>query len=307
MSINDSTGVEPSAPGPETHDPETTALAPATTPTAPTVAPLPTLKRGKTGSIDADRENAVLMLEHLYPDLWLNDFDGDAYYRDTPIDDGLMVDIMVAMSLAAGVSFQCTAVEQAVTWVVRRNRRHPLADLLRSLEWDGKPRLERLLPDYFGTPDDDLHRRLGLLWAVGAVSRPLAPGGKLDHTLILIGEQGTGKSTAVEVLALRPEWFNDTPADLRSKDARLALRGTWLMELAELDSLHQATLPPTTPAIRTAARAWRAARQSCSPHEASLPARRRLRPPRPRIRTGFGADGRCRARARLRCRAAACA
>ncbi|MCP4244487.1 MAG: hypothetical protein GY772_28430, partial [bacterium] len=80
------------------------------------------------------------------------------------------------------------------------------------------------------------------MWAVGAVSRPLNPGGKLDYTLILIGEQGTGKSTAVQLLALRPEWFNDTPADLKSKDARIALRGTWLMELAELDSLKRSDL-----------------------------------------------------------------
>jgi predicted P-loop ATPase len=80
------------------------------------------------------------------------------------------------------------------------------------------------------------------MWGTGAVSRPLRPGNKLDHTLVLIGEQGTGKSTAVEALAMRVEWFNDTPADLRSKDARMALRGTWLMELAELDSLKRSEM-----------------------------------------------------------------
>ncbi len=182
------------------------------------------------------------MLRHVHPELWRNDFDGDVYLGDRPVDDALIIDIAVELSRFAGVSFRRTLVQEAITYVAGRHHRHPLADWLRSLTWDGVERLDRLLPDYLGTRDDALHRQLGLMWAVGAVSRPLDPGGKLDNTLVLIGDQGTGKSTAVATLAMRPEWFNDTPADLRSKDARLALRGTWLMELAGLDSLKRSEL-----------------------------------------------------------------
>src|SRR5260370_21855805 len=54
--------------------------------------------------------------------------------------------------------------------------------------------------------------------------------------LVLEGEQGIGKSTAVSILA-GAQWFTDQVADFGSKDASMQLRGMWIIELGELGSL----------------------------------------------------------------------
>jgi predicted P-loop ATPase len=212
-------------------------------PAAASVSGLPLVRR--KGVVIADRTNAILLLER-HPifrgEVWFNDFDGSAYVGRQRFDDALLIDLAVDLSRETGTTFQLPAVYQALVHVARRDRRHPVADRLRSFLWDGVKRLHRLLPDYFGTPDDALHQQLGVVWATGAVSRPLAPGNKLDNTLIWVGPQGSGKSTAAQVLAIEPEWFNDTPVDLRSKDARQALDGTFILEWAEMDSLKRSDL-----------------------------------------------------------------
>jgi predicted P-loop ATPase len=58
---------------------------------------------------------------------------------------------------------------------------------------------------------------------------------KADCCLILEGEQGMKKSTALKTIA--GEWFTDEIADLGSKDASMQTRGVWIIEIAELDSM----------------------------------------------------------------------
>ena len=70
---------------------------------------------------------------------------------------------------------------------------------------------------------------------ISAVSRIHNPGAKADCCLILEGEQGTKKSTALKVLA--GDWFTDEIAELGSKDAAMQTRGVWIIEIAELDSM----------------------------------------------------------------------
>ena len=56
---------------------------------------------------------------------------------------------------------------------------------------------------------------------------------KADCVMILEGNQGLGKSTAVDILG--GEWFSDTHFALGDKDGYQQMQGVWLCELAELD------------------------------------------------------------------------
>jgi predicted P-loop ATPase len=64
----------------------------------------------------------------------------------------------------------------------------------------------------------------------------MEPGSKMDYTLILEGEQGTGKSTVCEILGRRKEWFAVARPDI-DKDAKQLLSMKWLIEFAEIDAL----------------------------------------------------------------------
>jgi putative DNA primase/helicase len=65
------------------------------------------------------------------------------------------------------------------------------------------------------------------------------PGCEVQAMLVLTGGQGVGKTRGLKALA-GAAWFSSTAVDIGSKDAVLQLRGKWLLELAEMDSLKKA-------------------------------------------------------------------
>jgi putative DNA primase/helicase len=128
--------------------------------------------------------------------------------------------------------------ERAVDVVAHAHGFHPVREYLEALSWDGVARLATAPATYFGAEASDYTSNVFRWWLISAVARIFRPGCKADHVLILEGRQGKGKSTALRILA--GEWFSDTPIDLNSKEAYAQIRGRWLVELAELDSLFRA-------------------------------------------------------------------
>ena len=124
---------------------------------------------------------------------------------------------------------------QAVQTVAAQRRVHPIRDYLDHLQWDGLPRLDRWISTYLGVEESNYSYAVGARWMLSAIARTYRPGAKADCCLILEGPQGIKKSTALRTLA--GEYFTDELADLGSKDAALQIRGVWIVEISELDSL----------------------------------------------------------------------
>ena len=124
---------------------------------------------------------------------------------------------------------------QAIQTVATQRRIHPVRHYLESLKWDGIPRLDNWLSTYLGVEANNYSYAVGSRWILSAVARIYHPGAKADCCLILEGPQGIKKSTALRTLA--GEYFTDELADLGSKDAALQIRGVWIVEISELDSL----------------------------------------------------------------------
>jgi predicted P-loop ATPase/DNA primase len=129
---------------------------------------------------------------------------------------------------------------QAIEAVARECGIHPVREYLKSITWDGAPRLESWLSDYLGVDPSPYAAAVGSRWLISAVARMFEPGSKADCCLILEGEQGIRKSTALRILA--EPWFTDEIADLGSKDAALQTRGVWVIEIAELDSMSRSEI-----------------------------------------------------------------
>lgn len=129
-------------------------------------------------------------------------------------------------------------VEQAVPAIARKNIVHPVRDYLRSLRWDATQRLPSMLVTYLGAEKNAYTEAIGTKWMLSAVARVMNPGCKADHLLVLEGEQGTGKSTALKTLA--GQWFTDTGVVLGDKDSYQNLRRVWIYEFGELSSIRSA-------------------------------------------------------------------
>lgn len=118
-------------------------------------------------------------------------------------------------------------------WIV-----HPVREYLRSLTWDGEPRLQISMQEYFGADGDPRYLALvGRKFFIAAVARVVQPGCQVDHVLVLEARQGAGKSSAIGKLA--EPWSTDGLGDLHSKDSAIHLSGVWIVELAELAALRR--------------------------------------------------------------------
>jgi len=134
-----------------------------------------------------------------------------------------------------GIFVSVDVTGQAIEAVARECPFHPVRTYLNNLTWDGTSRLESWLSEYLGVDPSPYAAAVGSRWMISAVARVFEPGSKADCCLILEGEQGIRKSTALRILA--EPWFTDEIADLGSKDAALQTRGVWVIEIAELDSM----------------------------------------------------------------------
>lgn len=127
------------------------------------------------------------------------------------------------------------ALSDAVHAVLAQNHYDPLVRYLDSLQWDGVPRLDTMLIDYLGSPDNEYVRQATRRTMMGAVARALVPGIKFDTMLIVNGKQGIGKSTMWATLG--GPWFTDTLTTFDGQKAYEALEGKWIVEVGELAAM----------------------------------------------------------------------
>lgn len=120
-------------------------------------------------------------------------------------------------------------------------RFHPVVQYLDALPvWDGVPRLRHWLAECLGAEESEYTSLVGCWYVMGMVRRVRNPGCQHDYMIVLEGLQGKKKSTALRTLAVRDEWFTDTPMRVGTPDALLTLAGKWVVEIAEMDSFNRA-------------------------------------------------------------------
>lgn len=146
-------------------------------------------------------------------------------------------DSRTAMWLARKYRFTPSSVmvAEAIEVLGRGHAFHPVRDWLRTLKWDGTPRVDSWLDDYLSVPRTEYSVRVAAWFLLGMIARVMQPGVKFDYCLVLEGIQGRGKSSTLAILG--GEWFGDTDIDLHNKDSMAALQGKWLYEFPELGSL----------------------------------------------------------------------
>lgn len=152
--------------------------------------------------------------------------------QDT-LDDTDMAYIALYIEENYGISYN-SSLERAIPIVANENRYHPIRDILNSLVWDGKPRLENMLTHFYGVEKTELVTESLKIFLLGAVSRVFSPGCKFEIFLCLVGDQGIGKSTFFRFLAIKDEWFSDDLRRLDDEKVVVKLQSHWFIEMAEM-------------------------------------------------------------------------
>lgn len=138
-------------------------------------------------------------------------------------------------------SFSLRNYDIAIGKVADDRSYHPIREYLSNLPpWDGGHRVDTLLIDYLGSPDNPYVRTVTRKMLVAAIRRIDRPGCKHDSMLVLSGPQGIGKSTLISKLG--GEWFSDSLSlsDTHDKTAAEKLQGYWILEIGELAGLRKA-------------------------------------------------------------------
>lgn len=127
----------------------------------------------------------------------------------------------------------------AVKLVCLENTFHPIKNYFEALPtWDGLERVGTFLEKYCGADHSELNTAIGHIIFVGAVRRIMEPGCRFDTVPVLVGKEGTNKSTLLKSLCPDADYFSDAPilsADYQRQVE--TLQGSWIYELAELEGM----------------------------------------------------------------------
>lgn len=137
-------------------------------------------------------------------------------------------------------------VMDALEILAERRAYDPLTEHVEGLpRWDGTHRVMTWLCDYAGAEDDDYNRSVGEKFLISLVARALRPGCKVDSMLVLKGSQGARKGTLFEVLGGEFYKSNLNVAGLHGKESRQEIRGSWLIEFPELNTIRKGDMDST--------------------------------------------------------------
>jgi predicted P-loop ATPase len=183
---------------------------------------------------DAFQYNEMLLAPVLVAQLTDDPFTGPR--RVTDIDVSVLQE---RLQIAGLKMLGKETTHQAVDLRAKERSFHPVRDWLRSVQWDGVPRLSSWLRIYLGCQQQDSAylEAVGRMFLIAMVARIFKPGCKVDHMLVFEGAQGNLKSTACKILGGEDHFSDNLPELTNEKDASQHLRGKWLIEVSEMHAM----------------------------------------------------------------------
>jgi predicted P-loop ATPase len=124
---------------------------------------------------------------------------------------------------------------KVIQYLARKNEKSPFLEYIDKLVWDGQPRLETWMIRHWGLTDDTFTREVSKKWLIAAYARMAKPGTKIDWMPIVIGPQGTGKTTMPGIL-FGKENYLPIYGESSDKDLLLLQHSHLCVGFDELDS-----------------------------------------------------------------------
>jgi len=116
----------------------------------------------------------------------------------------------------------------------KKNARSPMLEWIQSQIWDGESRLDTWIEKFWGAEDSAYTREVAAKWLISACARMHKPGTKIDWMLIVVGPQGTGK-TSMPNIVFRGHALT-LYGEHSDKDLHMLLHSSLCVGFDELDS-----------------------------------------------------------------------
>lgn len=161
-----------------------------------------------------------------------------------PVDDALATTLRTTLETLGFKTPKKQDVTDKIIEIAKRSKFDSMADYLATNipQWDGVPRVAGFFRRYCGTEGTLWETAVSLylftaLWARASCTDP--DGVKADITPVLVGKQGTGKSTLARILALNDKWCGDLDFSLSNPDRARAIRRKTVVEIPELGGMRK--------------------------------------------------------------------
>ena len=204
------------------------------------------LQMGDNGYPRANEHNAYIAISshpHLQQLAWHDEFHQKIYTMNGDIKKewGDHDDTMLARFVQGVIglhSMKLTTIRSAFMEYCQKRVRNEPKTWLESLEWDGVERLPMFLSDCMDADENEYIRAVSQNLWIAMVARIYRPGCKYDNMIVLVGGQGTFKSTSLSIIG--GQWYTEVHESVSNKDFFMALQGKLLVEIAEMDSFSKA-------------------------------------------------------------------
>jgi predicted P-loop ATPase len=197
------------------------------------------------GKPQANMENCVRIIDglsELKESIWFDDFRKCTLtvWRGSQREwsDNEAISLLFFFQREIGIStMKIGSVNEAVQFIANKYHQNEFINWIKSLTWDGTERIQRFFTDYMGAAKTDYALHISHNFWIGMVARGVAPGCQVDNMVVLEGEQGARKSSALR--AIGDPWFSEIHGLVQNKDFLQAIQGKLLLEIGEMDSFNR--------------------------------------------------------------------
>jgi len=182
-------------------------------------------------------DKALRIRKELFSDRLMISFDGE---EQTELNDYDITEIILRLgNNGFQGSISRRVVEEVIDYIGYLNAYDEPRDWINSLQWDGVERIGSFFANSWGLEDSEYLRFAGeYLWTALAAC---ALGDEISKEImiVLVGDQGIGKSTFVRKLVPYTKWYTGINFHMSDTETILKTLGCLVAELAELAGLRR--------------------------------------------------------------------